>query len=121
LIEEDALVLLSFYIFLALFHGGGDAERLLEIAFAPVHKRILKSGLPWRAKDLMIHILPEAPFGKGWDVGLRLLRGVAGAYVYHKLQPKSYAALANDKKARRMLADAAEEYTLGSTYARAIS
>lgn len=121
LIEEDAIVLLSFYIFLALFHGGGDAERLLEIAFAPVHKRILKSGLPWRAKDLLIPILPEAPFGKGWDVGLRLRRGVAGAYVYHKLQPKSYAALANDKKTRRMLADAAEEYTHGSTYARAIS
>lgn len=121
LIEEDALVLLSFYIFLAFVHGGGDAERLLEIAFAPVHRRILKSGLPWRAKDLLLSILPEAPFGKGWDVGLRLRRGVAGAYVHHKLHPKSYAALADDRKTRRMLADAAEEYIGGSAYARAVS
>lgn len=103
--RRDALR--AFMVALALASGGDGGRRLLEKFFEAVHERILKSRLPWRASDILSPLLPELPWGRGWDFGLKLRLAVAAAYSAYEYPPSSFSTLAHGKKNRAMMADAA--------------
>lgn len=117
--DERRDVLRAFLVALALMSGGDGGRRVLEKFFDAVHGQELKSRLPWRARDLLIPLLPDVGWGRGWDYGLRLRLAVAAAYVRNGYPPESYAALSKLRKVRTMLADAADDVKGGKPYAKA--
>jgi hypothetical protein len=120
LANDDYCVLQAFFVALAIETGGIGAQRLFESFFAPIHNRLLRSYLPWKADNIPIDHLPSAGWRNSWDIGLRLRLGVAPAYVRHRLDPQSFASLSNDRRVREMLRDAAEQVDGGSSYAKAV-
>jgi hypothetical protein len=117
--END--ILHSFFIALAIEAGGSGAQDLLERYFSPIHERILKWYLPWKANEILVERLPNLGWGKNWDTGLRLRLGVTQAYVRHGLDPGSFATLSRDKRVQESLKAAAKEVSGGRLYASAIS
>lgn len=109
----------AFLVALALASGGDGGRRMLEKFFDAVHHEILKSRLPWRAKDLLSPLLPDLGWTRWWDFGLRLRLAVAAAYVRGGYPTESYANLARSRKVRVMLAEAAAEIDGGRPYAKA--
>ncbi len=109
----------AFLVALALASGGDGGRRVLEKLFNDVHDQLLKSRLPWRAREILSPFLPDLGWAGGWDFGLRLRLAVAAAYVLNGYAPESYGALARGLKARTMLADAAAEVPGGKPFARA--
>ena len=107
--NERRDTLQSFLIALALASGGEGGRRVLETFFEAVHDQILKSRLPWRARDILSPLLPELTWRRGWDFGLRLRLAVSSAYVRYGYATTSFAALARGKIVREMMADAARE------------
>ena len=116
--DERRDILQSFLVALALATGGGGGRRVLERFFTAVHNQILKSRLPWQAKDILSPLLPEVLWG--WDFGLRLRLAVSFAYVFYGYPPASFAILARGKKARAMMADAARAVQGGKPLVQAI-
>lgn len=118
--DEKRETLEAFLIGLALVSGGDGGLILLEHFFDKVHNAILTSRLPWRASSILSPCLPEVGWTKGWDFGLRLRLAVAGSYVRYGYPPESYAALAENKKVRTLLAKAANDINGGQYLAQAI-
>lgn len=114
-------VLRAFLVALGIAAGGDGGRRVLEMFFDDVHGQELKSRLPWRARDILLPVLAEVSWGRGWDYGLRLRLAVAAAYVRNGYPPESYAALSNGRKVRAMLGDAAADVPGGKPYAKAVS
>ena len=94
---------------------------MLEKFFDTVHEQELKSRLPWRARDILLPVLANVSWSKGWDYGLRLRIAVAAAYVRNGYPPESYAALSTGRKVRAMLGDAAADVPGGKPYAKAVT
>lgn len=111
----------SFLVAMALASGGHGGKELLETHFERVHSQILKSQLPWRARDILSPFLPNVGWLRGWDFGLRLRLAVANCYVQNSYDPQSYAMLAARSDERILLAEAAKEVPGGKPYARAAS
>lgn len=110
----------SFLVALAILTGGDGGRRVLEKFFEAVHDQILRSRLPWRAKDILSPLLPELGWGRGWDLGLRLRMAVSTAYVEHDYPAACFASLATGKKTRSLLAEAARDVPGGKPLAKAI-
>lgn len=108
----------AFMVALALAAGGSGGRRVLEKFFEAVHDRILKGRLPWRARDILAPLLPELPWGRGWDFGLKLRLAVAAAYVAYEYPPSSFSTLTHGKKNRAMMADAARMINGGNALAK---
>jgi hypothetical protein len=105
---------------LALLASGEGGRRVFEKFFEAVHDQILRSRLPWRAKDILSPLLPELGWGRNWDLGLRLRLAVSAAYVMNDWPAASFASLASNKKTRFLLADAARDIAGGKPLAKAI-
>lgn len=118
--EERRDTLRAFLVALGLTVGGEGGRRLLEKFFDAVHLQILKSRLPWRARDILSPVLPDIGWLSGWDVGLRLRLAVAKCYVSNHYAPESFAGLSSSNKTRKLLGTAAAEVTGGKVYARAV-
>lgn len=114
-------ILRAFLVALGIATGGEGGRQVLEKFFDTVHEQELKSGLPWRARDILLPVLADVSWGKGWDYGLRLRLAVAAAYVRNGYPPESYAALSRGRKARAMMADAANDVPGGRPYAKAVT
>lgn len=117
--EEKRDVLRAFLVALALASEGDGARRVLEKFFDAVHDQILRSRLPPRARDILSPLLPALGWGRGWDFGLRLRLAVASVYVRRGYSPESFGKLAQGRKSRTMLADAAAEVRGGKPFAKA--
>ena len=79
----------------------------------------MKSKLPWKARDILIPVLPDIGWLRDWDLGLRLRLAVACRYVASDYDPESYARLSASRKTRALLADAAKGVNGGGKLARA--
>jgi hypothetical protein len=121
LADDQRDTLSSFLVALAMASGGDGGCRLLEGFFDAVHRQALNSRLPWRARNILLPLLPDLSWGQGWDFGLKLRLAVAAAYVRNAWPPESYAALTGGPKARALLADAALKLPGGHRYAKAAS
>ncbi|MBB2166729.1 hypothetical protein HLH26_19845 [Gluconacetobacter sp. 1b LMG 1731] len=121
LADDKRDILQAFLIALGISSGGDGGRQILEKFFEPVHEQELKSRLPWRARDILLPVLADVSWGKGWDYGLRLRLAVAAAYVRNSYSPESYAALSRKRKVRTMLYDAATDIPGGKPYAEAVS
>ncbi len=118
--EDRRHTLRVFLVAIALAAGGEDGRRLLEDFFDLVHTQIMKSGLPWKARDILLPVLPHVGWAKEWDLGLRLRLAVAHRYVASGYDPESYAALSQSHRTRELLAEAADRVDGGRTLARAV-
>ena len=112
-------ILHAFLVALGIATGGDGGRQLLERFFDGVHEQELKARLPWRARDILLPVLAEVSWGKGWDYALRLRLAVAAAYVQNGYPLESYAALSSRRKVRAMLSDAAADVPGGRPYAMA--
>lgn len=119
--DDKRDTLRSFLVALAIVANGEGGLRLLEKFFDLVHDQELRSKLPWRAREILLPVLADVGWGKGWDYGLRLRLAVAGAFVRNGYPQKSYGALSRNRKVRVMLADAASKVSGGKPYAQAAS
>jgi predicted phosphodiesterase len=118
---DDDLVFRSFLLALALEKGGPEALDVIQRCFAPIHDRVLRSYLPWRATEILLDRLPSLSWARSWDTGLRLRLAVVEAFVRNGFDSQRFAQLSNEKKVRRLLQSAAEEVDGGGRYAYAIS
>ena len=118
--DERRDTLRAFLVALGLAVGGDGGRRVLEKFFEAVHHQILRSRLPWRARDILSPVLPDLGWLSGWDFGLRLRLAVADCYVRNGYAPENFADLSSDRKVRELLGDAAAEIKGGKPYARAV-
>jgi hypothetical protein len=116
---DERPMLITFLTIIALCSDSDGSRRILEMYFATLHEQIIRSYLPWRARDMLIPFLPDLS-GNNWDLERRLRLAVARCYVRNHFDPKSYAALSDNKKGRGLLKEAARELTGGWPYATAL-
>jgi hypothetical protein len=116
---DEWLMLLAFLIVIALGSEKDGSRHLLEMFFGVVHDRIMKSYLPWRARDMLTPFLPNLGWSN-WDLARRLRLATAECYVRNQFDPTSYGSLSDTKKGRRLLKEAAKETTGGRPYAAAL-
>lgn len=109
----------AFLVALALSAGGESGQRLLEDHFGAVHTQVMKSRLPWRARDMLAPLMPDIGWMRGWDLGLRLRLALADAYIRFGYPPRSFASLGKGRKERALLAEAAATIPGGRELARA--
>jgi hypothetical protein len=116
---DERLMLITFLIVIALCSRNDGSRQILEMFFAVLHDRIMRSYLPWRARDMLTPFLPDLGWSN-WDLARRLRLAVAGCYIGNQFDPKSYAALSDNKQGRKLLKEAAKEITGGRLYAAAL-
>ena len=113
-------ILRAFLVALGIAAGGDGGRQILERFFDTLHEQEMKSRLPWRAREILLPVLADVSWGRGWDYGLRLRLAVAAAYVRNGYSPESYAALSSGRKVRAMLGDAAADVPGGKPYMKAV-
>jgi hypothetical protein len=119
--DDKRDILNAFLVALGIAAGGDGGRRVLEKFFDTVHEQELNYRLPWRARDILLPVLADVSWGKGWDYGLRLRLAVAATYVRNGYPPESYASLSTRRKVRAMLGDAAAHVAGGKPYENAIT
>ncbi len=110
-----------FLIALAFTSGGYDGLQVVELLYDKIHKKIIASDISLKARDLLLSHLPDVGWESNWDIGLRFRLAVATAYIHYQWPVHSYAALANDRIGRTMLANAASKIPYGQPYFKAVS
>lgn len=118
--EDKRDTVYAFLLVLALLSPGDDARLVIEKTFSTLHSQIMSSRLSWKAQDILYPFLPEVGWTKNWDIGLRLRIAVAHSYVTNLYDPASFGRLELDRRARDLLAEAAELFKGGKKYEKAI-
>lgn len=105
--ESESEIFDCFLISLAIISNDGEGLRFVEFAYDKIHSKMLRSKLSLRGEEFLSPFLPDLGWFSNWDLAYRFRLAITKAYVRHNWPTGSYAALAKDKKGRKMLSEAA--------------